>query len=132
MKKIISLVTLCFLLLMLVGCSNEHIDGVTTQHGSYADIIPNSEWTLTEGMTFRLYQDRQPIGTSGVTIIMENNSEYVMIYGYGFIWEQYLNGEWIQLAHRQDTAYISIGYTLHDREAKTFFASTFSLQEPLG
>jgi hypothetical protein len=62
---------------------------------------------------------------------MENRSEYVMIYGYGFVWEQYLGGEWVRLALRDDVAYIGIGMTLNDREAKTFFASTFSLQEPL-
>ena len=140
MKKKIILIatTLCFLLAMLVGCSNEHSDSNNTHllhgatpHGSYSNITPNSEWTLTDGMAFRLYQDRQPLGTSGVTIIMENNSEYVMLYGYGFVWEQYLNGEWLQLAHRKDVAYASVGMLLNDQEVKTFFASTFSLQEPL-
>jgi len=134
MKKIILLATtLCLLLAVLVGCGNEPAGAVSPVHipGSYVNVIPNSEWMLTEGMTFRLHQDRQPIGTDGVTIIMENRSDYVMLYGYGFVWERYVNGEWVRLTHRENTAYISIGFTLNDHELKTFFASTSTLQYPL-
>jgi len=37
-------------------------------------------WTVTDGITLRLYQDSYPPGTTDMTLIGENRSDSVMIY----------------------------------------------------
>ena len=67
---------------------------------SYANIVPNSSWAFFEGITFRLYQDRHPVDTAKLTIIMENSTNNRLTMSWDVfhpIFEKYENGEWQQI-----------------------------------
>lgn len=92
---------------------------------------PINEWTVTEGITLRLIQDEYPVNTKEMTIIMENRSDQVMLYGNGWSFERWEGGTWQVFENREDTAFTSEGYVLQDHDNATFRVSTFALKEPL-
>jgi len=92
---------------------------------------PVNEWTVTKGITLRLMNSEFPEGVERMTIIMENRTDQVMLYGNGWNFERYENGEWVPLPNREDAAWTSEGYTLFDHKQDTFHVSTFALKEPL-
>lgn len=92
---------------------------------------PVNEWTVTEGITLRLMNSEFPEGVERMTLIMENRTDQVMLYGNGWSFERYEEGEWVPLPNREDAAWTSEGYTLFDHKQDTFHVSTFVLAEPL-
>ncbi len=92
---------------------------------------PVNEWTVTEGITLRLMNSEFPEGVERMTLIMENRTDQMMLYGNGWSFERYEGGEWAPLPNREDVAWTMEGYTLFDHKQDIFNVSTFALQEPL-
>lgn len=92
---------------------------------------PVNKWTVTEGITLRLMNSEFPEGVERMTLIMENRTDDVMLYGNGWSFERYEGGEWVPLPNREDAAWTSEGYTLFDHKQDIFHVSTFVLAEPL-
>ena len=89
----------------------------------YAHIMPKSVWTVKEGITIKLYQDRHPVGTTEMTIIFENNTSYILSHGIDIgvpHLEKYLNGEWILYRSLADKP--TVGLALWPYEMKVFTA----------
>ncbi len=91
----------------------------------------HSEWEVVDGITIRLLQDDYPEGTERMTLVMENRSDRVMLYGNGWSFERYEDGEWKPLPNREDAGFTMEGYTLYEYRKDTFHVSAFALAEPL-
>ena len=92
---------------------------------------PVTEWTVTDGITIRLMNKEFPVGVEQMTIIMENRTDQIMLYGNGWSFERYENGRWIPLPNRENVGFTAEGYTLYEHKMDVFHASTFALKKSL-
>lgn len=124
MKRIIVLVCASILCLALFACRAKGAD----RTGMYA---PKSSWSVTEDITISLTQSSYPVGTTEFTAVLENIGGSVMLYGEGWIFERYENGEWRKLETIENSAFAAIGYHLLPGETKELVISTCFLTHPL-
>lgn len=120
-KKIL----LCSLMPLLV------LTAVACSHSVEDEIIPNNLWTVTEGITLRLQQDSYPPNTSAMTLVLENRSDSVMMYGQGWSFEKYERGAWRTVEPRDNYGFTAEGYTLYGHDKNTFTIPTGFLKAPL-
>ena len=134
MKRAIALVIIMLILsILFTGCGG--VSGDTTHKtpdtvaqmsdrppGSEELIEPNNLWTVKDGITIRLKQDRYPPGTEIMTLIFENHTDSDYVYGFSWSIEKFEDGQWREL----DTGDIPIswpalGYVLnaHDTATRT-------------
>lgn len=104
-------------------------DSEKEQSDALHDLV--SQWTVTDGITLRLMNSRFPEGVEKMTLVMENRTDNVMLYGNGWSFEQYNNGKWIPLQNKENVAFTAEGYTLYDHRRDVFHISTFALEKPL-
>ena len=91
----------------------------------------NNLWTVRDGITLRLMQNSYLPGTETFTLVLENRSDYVMMYGDGWHFERYESGRWHKLETIENFGFTFLGYVLYDRDRRTRYLSTFMLKEPL-
>ena len=74
---------LCLIVaLMISGCAAPAFEPPVV--AAPADLPePVTEWTVTDGITIRLMNKEFPVGVEQMTIIMENRTDQVMLYGNG-------------------------------------------------
>lgn len=92
---------------------------------------PGNTWTVTDGITLRLMNSEFPEGVERMTLIMENRTDQVMLYGNGWSFERYEEGEWVPLPNREDAAWTMEGYTLYEHKRDVFHVPTSAIQETL-
>lgn len=92
---------------------------------------PLNEWTVTDGITLHLLQDAYPVGVKSMTLILENSSEKVMLYGEGWYFEKKTGDTWIEAKLKDDIAFHQLGYTLEAHDRKTMIILTSILEETL-
>lgn len=113
-------VLLCLAMLML-----------TILPSSEDEIAVNNLWTVTDGITLRLAQDSYPPNPSTMTLILENRSDSVMLYGQGWSFEKSEGGSWRKLETKANYGFTMVGYSLYDHDKKTFAIWIDFLNEPL-
>ena len=143
LKRIISLALSLLIVATALGatacsCENKTIDPSITETGNKVasrstknEIDPKSIWSVTDGITLRLMQDSYPPGTSSMTMILENRSDSVMMYGEMLSFHEFKNGEWKELETIENYAFYLIAYNLSDHDRQTFQIGTWFLREPL-
>lgn len=90
MKKMLSLVLATILILLfLSGCQSKN--------------IPNE---------IELFMKKGTLSSTGVTLVVKNNSDFYFTYGADYGIEKYENGKWVQLADPENYAVITIAYLL--------------------
>jgi len=85
-------------------------------------------WTVTDGVTLRLKQDSYPPDTETITLVLENHSDSVILYGQSCSFEKYENGKWSELETVPDASYSAAGNTLFDHDQCTLSISTDCLK----
>ena len=99
--------------------------------GIEEDLVLYDTWEVTDGITLHLLQDSYPPGTKTLTLVLENRSDNVMLYGEYLSFEKYENGAWQKVKTIKNYGFRAIGYTLFDHDKHTFTISTWFLKEPL-
>jgi len=92
---------------------------------------PVNHWTVCDGITLHLQQDAYPEGTETMTLLLENRSDRVMLYGEGWSFSRWENGEWNPRPTRENAAFNAIGYQLYGHSRGELTLSTFLLKDPL-
>ena len=91
----------------------------------------SNQWEVTEGITLHLLQDSYPPGTKSFTLVLENRSDNVMLYGLGWAFEKYENGEWKKVETIENISFPLIGYTLYGHSKNTLTIPTDFLKQSL-
>ena len=99
--------------------------------GTAIDFVPDNSWTVADGITLRLLQDCYPPGTVTMTMILENRSDSIMMYGRGWHYEKYFDGDWRMVETIENYAFTLEGYTLYNRDKNAFTIDAGFLMEPL-
>jgi len=122
-KTVIALFLIVIMVLpaaLLIGCT------------SGAAQAPQSTWTVTDGITYKLMQDSFPPDVEEITVIMENRSDMVMRYGGGYFFERYWGGMWHMVDRlNHDLAFFDLGYSLAEYSRDTFTIQLTSAPLPL-
>ena len=93
------------------------------------NIIPNNLYVVSDNITLRLMQDYYPPDVDGITMILENNSDSVLKYGYGHYFEKYEDGSWITM-EQGDVSFPAIEIILGEHETQTLYIPVVNLGEP--
>ena len=83
-----------------------------------------------DGITIRLSQDYYPTNINQMTLVLENRSDSVMMYGNGWSFEKYENGKWWNLALEEGFAYTLEGILLFDHDKNIFRIPDYFFREP--
>lgn len=86
---------------------------------------------VAEAITLRLKQEAYPVGVQQMTLVLENRSDSVLLYGQGWSFARWENDAWQPLDNREDAAFTSEGHILYDHSRALFPISTFALATPL-
>lgn len=92
---------------------------------------PVNKWTVTDGITLYLEQDEYPVGIEKMSLVLENRSDNVMLYGQGWSFEKYEENEWKILASKENYGFTMEGYTLYDNDKMIFPIYTTYLKDKL-
>ena len=106
MKKIINITLIIILSLVLVGCNRAESPKV----GSISNQEINDNYVVT------LETKEGSLTRSGLTLILENHSEYVYIYGQSYLIEYFNDGKWHALIPINDMNFLMIGILLQPNE----------------
>jgi len=98
---------------------------------SYPEVQAETDWNVTENITFSLEYDTYPVGVESMRMILKNKSDNAIMYGLGWAFERYEKGEWIPVAIKDNIGFESIGYILSEHSQDPFEISTWFLKEPL-
>ena len=95
------------------------------------DVVPNSLWTVTDGITISLVQEVYPPGATTIEIALNNCTDYVMQYGQGVIIEKFENDIWRGVETVEDQIITDEGYILYSHDSAIFTIDTGFLRDPL-
>jgi len=114
-------------LVFLAACSNDKADLSSTE-----DLPePNNLWTIKDGVTARLMQDSYRVGTTEMTVILENRTDDIFFYGNGWSFSKYIDGKWCRLDENGGGDNDLILNLLVDHYSATIHVTTWHLKEPL-
>ena len=102
--KLLAVTVAAFLLLNLAACAQENPENSTLQPGDGATTFPGVELSIS-GIT-RTEQD------TVLHLSWKNDTEYSVLYGENFWLQQLVDGQWVSLEPKENTGFISIGYSL--------------------
>ena len=92
---------------------------------------PEAVWTAVEGVTFSLLQDTCPVGTTELTLVIENRSDLEISWGTHELYEKYVDGQWQKLDHSDEIFFRDMMLTLQPQSVRTETLSALGLLEPL-
>ena len=131
MVKRIALFQIIIISFFIIKTSYNNVNFQTILRNKNNDVVLNNFWTVTDGITIRLLQDHYPPNTSKMTLVLENNSDSVMMYGQGWSFEKYEDGVWRSLETINSYGFFMLGHTLNDHDRNTFPIWNGFLKEPL-
>lgn len=80
---------------------------------------PEPVWTVTEGVAFSLLQDTYPVGTTELTLVIENRSGMEVGWGVWENYEKYVDGQWRELEGMDTLAFRDVLQTLGPESVRT-------------
>ncbi len=96
-----------------------------------APLSPASSWAVTEDITLSLLQSSYPVGTEQMTMVLENRGTQVMLYGQGWSYEKYVDGQWQAVETIEDYGFDAVGYILQPGQTAAFSIGAWFLAQPL-
>lgn len=94
-------------------------------------LSPASSWAVTEDITLSLLQSSYPVGTEHLTMVLENRGTQVMLYGQGWSYEKYVDGQWQAVETIEDYGFDAVGYILQPGQTAAFSIGAWFLAQPL-
>ena len=125
---------------LISACSKETTNGISDATDGCSkkeeasildDVVPNSLWTVTDGITISLVQNIYPPGATSIEITLKNCTDYVLQYGQGFIIEKFENEVWRDVETVEDQIVTDEGYILYSHDSAIFTIDTGFLRDPL-
>lgn len=87
---------------------------------------PETTWSALDGaLTVSLPQQEYPIGTEEITVILENNSSGVAMYGESYSMEKYIDGTWKNISGNLNFSAIGLILSEHDHQTLTISTTLF-------
>ena len=135
MKKVLAIIlslavaiTLCFLAFVYFSSNT---DDVADLGATMFELTPKSVHRVTDDISVSILSDPCYPASGEISIVIENNSDSVVIYGLDWFIERYKDGTWMRIGLKEIHSFPALGYYLNKREAKTIIIRTSILEEPL-
>ncbi|WP_368655068.1 immunoglobulin-like domain-containing protein [Ornithinibacillus sp. 4-3] len=130
MKHLFMLTFIIISFVLLSGCENSNNEGSnekTNLTSTTYDIVND-----LDGVTMRVKENT--VSSTGLTVILENQSDKECIYGEDFLLEKEIDGKWYQvpIALEDNYGFNDIGYDLASSEIKEWTAEWKWLYGSLG
>ena len=123
-KKTLILSIVMLILIAMPACSST--DSWEDSSGLYGGV-----WKVKDGITVRFLQDTYPPDIGTMTLVFENRTEYVMMFGHGWSFQRYENGRWHDLEVIFEPVFWLVGYMLYEHDRKALRVGTDFLVKPL-
>ena len=92
---------------------------------------PQTVWQSEHyDVSVSMAQAEYPYGTETVTLVLENDTEGLLGYGYSYSMEKYINGNWVNVSG--NLAFNAVGLSVEEYSAETMTISTEQYPSELG
>lgn len=102
--KILAVIFAACLLCNLIACGQEQPENATQR--------PTENETIVTGVELKFSGINRTEQDTVLHLTWENNTQYSVLYGEVFWLEQLIDGQWVSMTPKENTAFTTIGYSL--------------------